>query len=162
MSIMPSRADAEREAPRLPVRCITTILLRDGSEIALDAIETSAQGQAILAEIDEAILAIEGQIAFGRQTDDPSWRTRAEIALKRKRRSRPVLQERIGALRRAERSLALGASQAAVSSKVDAKRQAFVHSAYELLGHEACTEVWAHAQQKQPGLFADDQKGPDA
>jgi hypothetical protein len=148
-------------APSAPFRGVTTILLQDGSEITLDAIETSAQGQAILAEIDEAILAIEGQFAFGRQTDDPSWRTRAEIALKRKRRSRPVLQERIGVLRRAERSMALGSSQAAVSSKVDAKRQAFVHAAYELLGHEACTEVWARAQQKQPALFADG-KGPDA
>lgn len=147
--------------PSAPIRGVTTILLQDGSEITLDAIETSAQGQAILAEIDEAILAIEGQFAFGRETDDPSWRTRAEIALKRKRRSRPVLQERIGVLRRAERALALGASQAAVSSKVDAKRQAFVHAAYELLGHEACTEVWARAQQKQPALFADG-KGPDA
>ncbi|GJD73124.1 hypothetical protein [Methylobacterium goesingense] len=147
--------------PSAPIRGVTTILLQDGSEITLDAIETSAHGQAILAEIDEAILAIEGQFAFGRETDDPSWRTRAEIALKRKRRSRPLLQERIGVLRRAERSLALGASQAAVSSKVDAKRQAFVHAAYELLGHEACTEVWARAQQKQPGLFADG-RGPDA
>ena len=133
----------------------TTILRRDGSEITLDAITSSAQGQAILAEIDKAILAIEGQFAFGRQTDDPSWRTRAEIALKRKRRSRPVLQERIGILRRAERAAALGASQAQVSSKVDAKRQAFVQAAYELLGHEACTEVWARAQEKQPALFAD-------
>ncbi|MCJ2032618.1 hypothetical protein MKK54_00035, partial [Methylobacterium sp. J-068] len=93
--------------------------------------------------------------------DDPSWRTRAEIALKRKRRSRPVLQERIGVLRRAERSMALGSSQAAGYSKIDAKRQAFVQAAYELLGHEACTEVWARAQQKQPALFADG-KGPDA
>ncbi|MCJ2033793.1 hypothetical protein MKK54_06155, partial [Methylobacterium sp. J-068] len=100
-------------APSAPFRGVTTILLQDGSEITLDAIETSTQGQAILAEIDEAILAIEGQFAFGRQTDDPSWRTRAEIALKRKRRSRPVLQERIGVLRRAERSMALGSSQAA-------------------------------------------------
>ena len=107
------------------------------------------------------ILVIEGQIAFGRQTDDPSWRTRAEIALKRKRRSRPVLQERIGVLRRAERAAALGASQAQVSSKVDAKRQAFVQAAYELLGHEACIEVWARAQEKQPALFADG-KGPSA
>lgn len=144
-----------------PMCGVTTILLRDGSEITLDAITSSAQGQAILAEIDEAILAIEGQIAFGRQTDDPSWRTRAEIALKRKRRSRPVLQERIGVLRRAERAAALGASQAQVSSKVDAKRQAFVQAAYELLGHEACTEVWARAQEKQPALFADGQ-GPSA
>lgn len=138
-----------------PVLGVTTILLRDGSEIHLDAIETSARGQAILAEIDEAILAIEGQIAFGRQTDDPSWRTRAEIALKRKRRSRPLLQERIGALRRAEKAAALGASQAQASSKVDAKRQAFVLAAYELLGHETCTEVWTRAQERQPALFVE-------
>lgn len=144
----------------MSVRSVTTILLRDGNEIQLDAIETSAQGQTILAEIDEAILAIEGQMAFGRQTDDPSWRTRAEIALKRKRRSRPLLQERIGALRRAERAVALGASQAQVLSKVDAKRQAFVHAAYELLGHEICTEVWARAQEKQPALFADSTNSP--
>lgn len=143
-----------------PILSVTTILLRNGTEISLDAIESSAQGQAILAEIDEAILAIEGQVAFGRETDDPSWRTRAEIALKRKRRSRPLLQERIGALRRAERAIALGASQAQVSSKVDAKRQAFVRAAYELLGHEACTEVWARAQEKQPALFADGSNKP--
>ncbi|KQO76455.1 hypothetical protein [Methylobacterium sp. Leaf88] len=141
-------------------RCVSTILRRDGSEIQLDAIQSSAEGQAILAEIDEAILAIEGQVAFGRETDDPSWRTRAEIALKRKRRSRPLLQERIGALRRAERAAALGASQAQVSSKVDAKRHAFVQAAYELLGHEACTEVWARAQEKQPALFAGSSTDP--
>ncbi len=54
---------------------VTTILLRDGSEITLDAIASSTQGQAILAEIDEAILAIEGRSPSA-QTDDPSWRTR--------------------------------------------------------------------------------------
>nr|USU31058.1 hypothetical protein NG677_17155 [Methylobacterium sp. OTU13CASTA1] len=137
------------------IRGVTTILLRDGTEIRVDAIETSAQGQAILAEIDGAILAIEDQIALGTGMDDPTWRTRAELALKRKRRSRPVLQERIGVLRRAEKAAALGASQAQSASKADAKRQAFVQAAYELLGHETCVEVWALAQEKQPLLFAD-------
>lgn len=147
--------NAPSQFPTPLIRGVTTILLRDGTEIQLDAIETSAQGQSILAEIDEAILAIEGQFAFGRDTNDPSWRTRAEIALKRKRRSRPVLQERIGVLRRAEKAAALGASQAQASTKVDAKRQAFVQAAYELLGHETCIEVWALAREKQPLLFAD-------
>jgi len=138
-----------------PIRGVTTILLQDGSEIRVDAIETSAQGRAILDEIDGAILAIEDQIAHGIGSDDPSWRVRAEMALKRKRRSRPVLQERIGVLRRAEKAAALGVSQAKVATKVDAKRQAFIHAAYELLGHETCVEVWALAQEKQPLLFAD-------
>lgn len=146
---------APSHLPTPPIRGVTTILLRDGTEIRVDAIETSAQGQAILAEIDGAILAIEDQIALGKETGDPSWRTRAEMALKRKRRSRPILQERIGVLRRAEKAAALGASQAEAASKVDAKRQAFVHAAYELLGHETCVEVWALAQEKQPLLFAD-------
>lgn len=141
------------------IRGVTTILLRDGTEIHVDAIETSAQGQAILAEVDGAILSIEDQFARGIGTRDPEWRVRAEMALKRKRRSRPVLQERIGVLRRAEKAAALGASQAEAATKVDAKRQAFIHAAYELLGHETCVEVWARAQEKQPLLFAD-ARGP--
>ncbi|GJE19542.1 hypothetical protein [Methylobacterium marchantiae] len=144
-----------RTFPTIDIRGVNTILLRDGSEIRLEDIQSSEQGRAILDEIDGAILAIEDQIALGFQSDDPSWKVRAEIALKRKRRSRPALQARIGELRRAEKALAIKDTHANATSKVDAKRQAFVHAAYELLGHETCVEVWALAQEKQPALFTE-------
>ncbi|MHC2089433.1 hypothetical protein [Methylobacterium sp. CM6244] len=144
-----------RTSTTTDIRGVNTILLRDGSEIRLEDIQSSAQGRAILDEIDGAILAIEDQITLGFESDDPSWKTRAEIALKRKRRSRPVLQARIGELRRAEKALAIKDTHANATTKVDAKRQAFVHAAYELLGHETCVEVWALAQEKQPALFTE-------
>lgn len=138
-----------------PTLGVNVILLRDGREIHLDDIETAAQGQAILDEIDEAIDGIEIQVEGRRAEVDPFWLQRASTALKRKRRQRPRLQQRIGELRRAEKAAGTRDALGQVTSKVDAKRQAFIHAAYEMLGHETCVEVWAKAQEKQPGLFSD-------
>lgn len=138
-----------------PVRGINMIVLSDGREIHLDLVATAAEGQAILDDVDQGIDAIERQLTSGTGPNDPDWRRRAELALKRKRRSRPRIQQRIGELRRAERQAAPLPS--GTTSPADGKRKAFVKAAYEVLGHEVCTEVWARAQEMRPEIFTDGQ-----
>lgn len=138
-----------------PIIGINVIRLRDGREFRVEDIATAEQGRLVLAEVDASILAIEDQIgnmdldtANGRD-----WKKRAERALKVKRRSRPALQERIGFLARQEKAAVHADALYSKAVQVDAKRQAFVAAAYELIGHEACTEVWVRAAELRPEAF---------
>ncbi|SFH04815.1 hypothetical protein [Methylobacterium gossipiicola] len=146
------------------IPAVTSILLRDGREVRIDDITTAEQGRLVLAELDGTILAIEDQIAHSDQTtpEAQDWRVRAERALKVKRRSRPTLQARIGTLGRAEKAAAHAAVLGQKAVQVDAKRQAFVHAAYEMVGHEVCTEIWARAAELKPEVFANGVAGGPA
>ncbi|MFY9292724.1 MAG: hypothetical protein WAP03_18820 [Methylorubrum rhodinum] len=138
---------------RDPVRGVNLVLLSDGREIHLDDIATAAQGQAILDGLDGAILTIEDQLAHAVPGADPSWRKRAEMALKRKRRQRPALQQRIGVLRRAERQAEQPQFEPGFPKR-DGRRRAFIDAATELLPPETVTEIWARAAEQVPVAFA--------
>lgn len=98
-----------------PIRGVNLVLLSSGGEIHIDDIVTAAEGQTILDDIDGAIIAIEDQLATDRGRSDPVWRSKAEKALRRKRRQRPALQQRIGDLHRDP-----AAANAAAVAAVDA------------------------------------------
>lgn len=136
---------------------INLIRLRDGREFLVNDIATAEQGRLLLAEVDAAILGIEDQIEHADITtqNGRDWVKRAERALKVKRRSRPILQARIGELARAERGTAGRLAHEAQIRKADTKRRAFIQAAFELLGHEACTEIWTRAAELQPAAFLD-------
>ncbi|KQQ23704.1 hypothetical protein ASF53_05095 [Methylobacterium sp. Leaf123] len=135
-----------------PVIGVNVMVLRDGRTVALEAIATAAEGQAILDDLDGAILGIEDQLAFDDGRNGPDWRKRAEIALKVKRRQRPALQQRIGELRRAEKQ---AARTCASTSHKDAQRKAFIDAAEELLPRETFVELWARAAEREPVVFVD-------
>lgn len=145
-----------------PVFGVNVMVLRDGRTVALEDIATAAEGQAILDDLDGAILGIEDQIAFDEGCKGPDWRKRAEIALKVKRRQRPGLQQRIGELRRAENRdeaeadrARIRAAQIRAAEHTDRKRGVFVKAAKELLSPEVFTEVWARAAELDPVAFAE-------
>lgn len=148
------------DAPTIEARDfvgINVIRFRDGRQIRIEDIETAELGRIILREVDATILAIEDQIDhidlsthIGRE-----WKKRAERALKVKRRSRPNIQARIGELARVEKAAEAASVRGAKAVQVDGKRRAFVSAAYELLGHEVCTEVWARAAEMTPDAFPD-------
>ena len=75
------------------------------------------------------------------------------MALKRKRRQRPRLQQKIGELRRAERQVR--PLPDATTSPKDGRRKAFINAAEMVLGKEACAEIWAKAREMQPAAFAE-------
>ncbi|MGW5961035.1 hypothetical protein [Methylorubrum thiocyanatum] len=135
-----------------PIRGVNVVILSDGREVHIDDITTVAEGQTILDDLDGAILGIEDQLAYDDGRNGPVWRKRAEMALKKKRRQRPGLQQRIGELRRAEKR---ATQPEPVTSRTDAKRKAFVDAAEELLTPEAFTEVWARAAERMPMAFAE-------
>lgn len=137
-----------------PIRGVNVMVLSDGREVRLEDIPTAAEGQTILDDLDGSILAIEDQITFDDGRGGPVWRKRAETALKRKRRQRPALQQRIGELRRAERLAAAHPPAGPGPDRRDARRKAFIDAAEELLPHEVFTEVWARAEERQPAAFA--------
>ncbi|KQO88233.1 hypothetical protein ASF33_21955 [Methylobacterium sp. Leaf92] len=134
-----------------PIRGVNVVVLSNGQEVHLDDITTAAEGQTILDDLDGSILAIEDQITFDDGRGGPVWRKRAEMALKKKRRQRPGLQQRIGELRRAERQ---SARPDPATSHKDAKRRAFLKAAEELLTAELVSEVWARAAERDPAAFA--------
>ncbi|NEU13557.1 hypothetical protein G3T14_15665 [Methylobacterium sp. BTF04] len=140
---------------------INVIRFRDGTEISIDDIKTAEQGRQILAGVDASILAIEDQIDHADLSTEHGreWKKRAERALKVKRRSRPNLQARIGELARAERGTAGRLAHEAALREADGKRRSFVHAAYQMLGHETCTEIWARAAELQPAAFPDGSQG---
>jgi hypothetical protein len=143
-------------AARSPMCSVNMILLSDGREIHLDDVATSAEGQAILDDVDAAIDRIEAQLDAPPfpGSGDPDWRRRAQVALKKKRRSRPRIQLRIADLRRAERQVPqqpAGAGQA----RRDVRRKAFIDAAEQLLEHDLFTEIWARAQEMRPEAFQD-------
>lgn len=139
------------------IRGVNLVVLSDGREIHLDDIATAAQGQTVIDDLDGAILGIEDQLAYDDGRNGPVWRKRAEMALKKKRRQRPGLQQRIGELRRAERQTVLPAGPG--PERRDARRRAFVNAAEELLTPEVFTEVWTRAAEREPAAFA---KGVEA
>ena len=140
-----------------PIRGVNVVILSDGREVHIDDITTVAEGQTILDDLDGAILGIEDQLAYDDGRNGPVWRKRAEMALKKKRRQRPGLQQRIGELRRAERQTVLPAGPG--PERRDARRRAFVNAAEELLTPEVFTEVWTRAAEREPAAFA---KGVEA
>ncbi|AYO83685.1 hypothetical protein [Methylobacterium brachiatum] len=138
------------------MRGINTVLLSDGREVHLDDIATAAEGQTILDDLDTAIDKIELQVTDARDgisQNCPDWRRRAETALKRKRRQRPRLQQRISELRRSERAASVGAAAEAVPG--DVQRKAFVIAAADMLDHELVTEIWARAREIRPAAFVE-------
>lgn len=137
---------------------VNLVLLSNGSEIHLDDIATAAEGQAILDGLDGAILAIEDQLDRSDHVANPTWRRRAEGALKRKRRQRPALQQRIAALRKAERQASHPESD---TSHKDARRKTFVKAAQEMLPPETFAELWNRAAEMAPSLFAADGSKPN-
>lgn len=139
-----------------PIRGVNVVILSSGREIHLDDIATAAEGQMILDDIDGAILAIEDQLATDRGRSDPAWRKKAEMALKKKRRQRPGLQQRIGELRRTEKQISRPFS---ATSHKDAQRKAFIGAARQLLSPEVFTEVWARAAERDPTAFANAEGG---
>lgn len=150
-------------APLIPQRDIPTVNvveIQNGRRIALADITSAAQGRAIMDELDADIINVEDQISSCTiPAVHSEWRRRAERALRIKKRIRNTLQERIGALRRAEKAAADAAERVAAygvkAVQVDAKRKAFVHAAYQMIGHEACTEIWARAAEMKPEVFAE-------
>ncbi|MEH3118873.1 MAG: hypothetical protein PGN25_15110 [Methylorubrum populi] len=138
-----------------PIRSVNVVVLRDGREVHLDDIATAADGQAILDDLDGAILSIEDQIGFDDGSKGTVWRKRADMALRRKRRQRPALQRRIGDLRRAERQAAAHPPPGPGPERRDARRKAFIDAAEEMPPHETFVELWAHAAEREPTVFAD-------
>ncbi|WP_246690211.1 hypothetical protein [Methylorubrum populi] len=130
------------------------MILSDGREVHLDDISSAAEGQTIIDDLDGAILGIEDQLAYDDGRNGPVWRKRAEMALKKKRRQRPALQQRIGELRRAERLAAAHPPAGPGPSRRDIRRKAFVNAAEQLLSPEVFTEVWARAAEMEPVAFA--------
>ncbi len=138
-----------------PVIGVNVIVLRDGRTAHLEDIADAAEGQAILDDLDGAILGIEDQLAFDDGRNGPAWRKRAEIALKKKRRQRPALQQRIAELRRAERQAAAHPPAGPGPDRRDARRKAFIDAAEEMLPRETFVEVWARAAEREPRVFVD-------
>lgn len=140
------------------VRDVNLVFLSSGETISIGDIATAAEGQAILDDLDGAILRIEDDLACDRQHPNPEWRERAEMALKKKRRQRPALQQRIGDLRRAEREAARPTAGPGPNRR-DTRRKAFINAAEQLLSPEVFTEVWARAAELEPAAFADESGG---
>lgn len=132
------------------VRDVNLVFLSNGETISIGDIATASAGQAILDDLDGAILKIEDDLA---NSGDSGWRARAEMALKKKRRQRPTLQQRIGELRRAERQAGAQLLPAPGPERRDARRKAFINAAKELLSPEVFTEVWARAEEQDPAAF---------
>ena len=157
---IPTSGPTRETSPTIQARDIVGINIirfRGGREVRVEDIETAEQGRLVLAEVDAAILAIEDQIDHADLStkNGREWRQRAERALKVKRRSRPTLQARIGVLGRSELAAARAEALGREAGQVDAKRKVFIQAAYQLLGHEACTEIWARAAEMAPSAFHD-------
>lgn len=133
---------------------VNVMVLRNGTGVHLDDIATASDGQAILDDLDGAILSIEDQLAFDDGSKGALWRKRADKALRRKRRQRPALQQRIGELRGAEKQAEHEARADQNAAHLDVKRRAFIKAAEELLAPELLTEVWARAAEREPAAFA--------
>lgn len=133
---------------------VNVVLRADKSSVHLLDIASVAQGKEILDELDGAIASIEAQLDRD-DYRDLDWRRGAEIALKRKRRIRPALQERIGELRRAERK-AQAQTVAPIASHVDAKRRAFIKAAEAILHADDIADIWDRARRDNPQAFVGD------
>lgn len=137
---------------------VNAVQRRDGSVVELANIRTAAEGQALLDENDAAILAIEEQLenwADGR--GGPDRVRRAKGALKRKRRIRPALQQRIAVLRKAEERAEFAPADGRAfprRERSELRRVAFVNAAEQLLDHKVFTEIWARAAEIAPDAFA--------
>ncbi|MDO9428405.1 MAG: hypothetical protein Q7T93_16435 [Methylobacterium sp.] len=130
-------------------------LSADGARICIGDIATVAEGRRILDELDIGIIETEDQLheaGAGRRQSTWAWRRSAEVALKWKKLMRPRLQKRIAELKRAEKA-------AVSAAAIESRRGAFLAAAAELLGHEACTEIWARAAEINPIAFAEGATG---
>lgn len=141
-------------------RDINFVFLKDGSSVHLDDIATVEQGQAVLDDLDCAIVTIRAQIEAGEAESRPwHWRKSAKLALNKKQSIRPRLQQRIAELRRAERQEAHRRTIADGVVKPPGKKstrvKAFVAAAHELLPAETVVEIWARAAEREPEAFAD-------
>ena len=135
-------------------RDINFVILRDGRGIHLDAIATVDEGQAALDDLDCAVLSIEAQLAAdGGGANRAGWRCAAEATLRKKRRIRPRLQQRIAELRRIERRAAPSLGDGSGKLRRENRRKAFIDAAEELLPAETFTEIWARAAEREPELF---------
>ncbi|WP_238226572.1 hypothetical protein [Methylorubrum aminovorans] len=135
------------------------VFLSSGETVSIGDITTAAEGQAILDDLDGAILRIEDDLACDCQDPNPEWRERAEMALKKKRRQRPALQQRIGDLRRSERQAAVHPPAGLGPNRRDIRRKAFINAAEQLLTPEVFTEVRARAAELEPVAFAEADRG---
>lgn len=134
------------------------VQLADGTRIELAQLTNVEDGRRLLDDLDAEIVSIEDQLreaGAGRRPSTWAWRRSADLALRYKKLMRPRLQERIAELKHAEKVTAATAAARTYAALINAKRDAFVKAAYELLGHEACTEVWARAAELAPTAFSD-------
>ena len=137
------------------MRGLNVVVRPDGREVHLDDIRTAAEGATLLDEMDASIIAIETQIASveaGTWVRDPGWLPQATKIVRTKRCVRPKLQQRIAALKKAEKAAA--APPPPVQSPKNSRRQAFVLAAEELLDHELMVTVWERARELRPAAFA--------
>lgn len=136
---------------------MNVLILADGSRVHLDDIQTMAEGQRHLDELDDAILHIESQVADTksgrRQAPDEDWSRRVGIALKRKRRVRPRLQQRIGDLRKAERQTAVKVKGPEIRPDREERRVAFIDAAEEVLDRDLFLAIWDRAKEMRPSVF---------
>lgn len=134
---------------------------RDGSEVTLAEIRTAAEGEALLEELDQAIIAIEEQIerAKSRKTDR-DWLIRTKTAARHRRIMRPKLQERIADLRRteraAEKAAAIEVEKAENARRTDGRRRAFILAAKDTLEPCVFDQIWKRARVISPDAFDDE------
>lgn len=114
------------------------LLLRNGSSVAIDEIETVEAGNQVLEDLDLSIIAIEEQIERAEHNRDANhdWLIRTKTALKHKRRSRAPLQARIGELCRAKKGRDYEAQRIAEVGKRKTWLDAFVAATRESMPEE--------------------------
>lgn len=151
-----ARNPQDHDSPvRETVGGVNAVRRSDGSLVRLDDIATAEEGRALLEEVDAGILAIEEQIEnWTEQRHDPDWPRRAKTALKRKRRIRPALQQRIAELRRSEKLPATPTLRVGPKAElIERRRVAFINAAEAVLDRELFVEIWARAAEDMPEVF---------
>lgn len=136
----------------MDVHCVSSILLSRGRQVRLAEIQTVEFGMEVLADLSAAILGIEAKIEAADRADPntPAMVRRAAKALKIKRRQRPLVEYRLGEIRRAERAARAAANPPLIEQLSDKRQRAFVDAAREALGERAFQEIWAKARELRP------------
>jgi len=136
---------------------MTYIVQRKGIDIKLSDITSATDGEAILDELDGAIVSIEQQIADGvRNGCNGNWLIKARTALRYKKLARPKLQARIAELRRQEKAQVVAEARQFQQSRDNMKRRAFILAAKETLDAGAFDRIWAKAREILPDAFTED------
>jgi hypothetical protein len=136
---------------------MTYIVQRNGIDIKLSDIKSAIEGDAILDELDQAIVSIEQQIADGARTVcNGGWLIKARTALRYKKLARPKLQARIAELRRQEKAQAAGDLRQYQQSRDNMKRRTFILAAKESLNADSFDQLWAKAREILPDAFTED------